>query len=81
VVELLIRLHVIHFPRKGTEMKKIAFLFMATLCFCTLSLTGCSGGGESTVIEAPPEVLEEQPAIEGMTDEDYDQAMDEEMNQ
>jgi hypothetical protein len=62
-------------------MKKIAFAFMATLGFCTLSLTGCSGGGENTVIEAPPEVLEEQPAIEGMTDEDYDKQMDADMNQ
>ena len=62
-------------------MKKIAFLFMATLCFCTLSLTGCSGGGENTVIEAPPEVMEEQPAIEGMSDEEYNKAMEADMNQ
>ena len=54
---------------------------MASLCFCTLSLTGCSGGEENTVIEAPPEMVEEQPAIEGMTDEEYDKAMDADMNQ
>ena len=63
-------------------MKKIAFSFMATLCFFTLSLTGCGGGGgENKVIEAPPEVVEEQPAIEGMTDEEYNKAMEADMEQ
>ena len=39
---------------------------------------GC-GSGDNTVIEAPPEVIEEEAAIEGMSDEDYDAAMDADM--
>ena len=42
---------------------------------------GCSGGGDNTVIEAPAEAVEEEAAIEGITDEDYDAAMDAEMEE
>lgn len=58
-------------------MKNLAFLFMAATCFSFLSLSGCDGG-KSTVVEAPTETTEEEPAMEGMTDEDYDAAMDNE---
>lgn len=61
------------------KMTKTALLLMAFTCFYGLSLAGCGGSGESQVIEAPPETTEE-PAIEGMSDEDYTKAMDEEMN-
>jgi hypothetical protein len=61
-------------------MKKFAFLLMATTCFFLPSLTGCGGGGgETTVIEAPP-AGEEEEAMEGMSDDDYDAAMDAEMS-
>jgi hypothetical protein len=61
-------------------MKKFAVLFMATTCFFLPSLTGCGGGsGETTVIEAPP-AGEEEEAMEGMSDDDYDAAMDAEMS-
>lgn len=59
-------------------MKKAAFLFMAT-CLFVLPIAGCGGGGENTVVEAPPAV-EEETAIEGMSDEEYDAAMDAEMS-
>ena len=55
-------------------MKKFAFLIMAAMCFSSLSLTGC-GSGEPTVVEAPAET-EEDAAMEGISDEDYDAAMD-----
>lgn len=60
-------------------MKRTVFLFLGTFCFCAIFLTGCEGGGENTVVEAPPAAGEEQPAMEGMTDEEYDKAMDEDM--
>jgi hypothetical protein len=61
-------------------MKKFAFLLMATTCFFLPSLTGCDGGsGETTVIEAPP-AGEDEAAMEGMSDEEYDAAMDADMS-
>jgi len=53
-------------------------VFLATACFSFLSLSGCGGGGENTVIEAPA-VEEDAPSIPGMTDEQYDKAMDADM--
>ena len=59
-------------------MKRLAFLTMA-ICFALPMICGC-GGGENTVIEAPAEEVDGDPAIDGMDDEDYDAAMDAEMN-
>ncbi|MDV6029361.1 hypothetical protein [Stieleria sp.] len=59
-------------------MKKFAWLWMAALCFTTLSLTGCGGSGETQVIEAPP-VEEEDPAMAGMTEEEYNAEMEKSM--
>ncbi len=59
-------------------MKKLAFLLMATMCVFSLSLTGC-GGRETQVIEAPPAEEQVDPATEGMTQEEYDKAMEESM--
>ena len=57
-------------------MKKSAFFLMAAMCFAILPLTGC-GSSESTVVEAPAEATgEEIPAMEGMTDDEYDKAME-----
>ncbi len=61
-------------------MKKIAFLLMATTCLFVLSLTGCGGGGDSQVIQAP-DAPEEDPVMDGISDEDYDAAMDAEENE
>ncbi len=60
-------------------MKRTVFLFLATFCFCAIFLTGCEGGGENSVVEAP-EAVEEEAAMEGMSDEDYDKAMDADMD-
>ena len=60
-------------------MNKFAFFTMVAICFALPTFSGCSGGGENTVIEAPAEVTEEEPAMEGMTDEEYDKMMDAEM--
>ncbi|WP_147867165.1 outer membrane protein assembly factor BamD [Stieleria maiorica] len=59
-------------------MKKFAWLFVVALCVSPLSLTGCSGSGETQVIEAPA-VEQEDDASAGMTDEEYDKAMEESM--
>lgn len=60
-------------------MKKLTTIFLTTTCLCFLSLSGCGGGGgENKVIEAPPAV-EEEAAMPGMTDEEYDAAMDADM--
>lgn len=59
-------------------MKKLGFLATLSIVFALPLAIGC-GSDENVVIEAPAEVVEEQPAIEGMDDEDYDAAMDAEM--
>lgn len=59
-------------------MKNLAFLFMAITCFSFVSLTGCGDGGPK-VIEAPPAAEEEDPAMAGMSEEDYNKAMEESM--
>lgn len=60
-------------------MKKLTALFLTATCLSFLSLSGCGGGGENKVIEAPAVAVEEEAAMEGMTDEDYDAAMDADM--
>ncbi len=69
------------FLRETNPMKKIASLFLATAaCLFTLSMTGC-GTGENTVIEAPATTADDEPAaMDGMSDEEYDAAMDADMN-
>ncbi|QDT10305.1 hypothetical protein [Planctomycetes bacterium K23_9] len=59
-------------------MKKAPFylLLCFTLCF---SISGC-GGNESQVIEAPAETSDGS-AMEGMSDEEYNKAMNESMKQ
>ena len=49
------------------------------LCLGVLTFVGCES--EPTVVEAPPEeaVEEDIPAMEGMTDDEYDKAMDKDM--
>ncbi|MEM0924492.1 MAG: hypothetical protein AAGJ83_00505 [Planctomycetota bacterium] len=49
-------------------------------CGLLLVMPGC-GGEEATVVEAPAlnEVEEEIPAMEGMSDEEYNKAMEEDM--
>lgn len=59
-------------------MNKITFLFAATTCFLALSMVGCGDGGDNTVIEAPP-AEESGDAMPGMSDEDYNDAMDADM--
>ncbi len=59
-------------------MKTHAFFTMLAICFVLPALVGC-GEGENVVIEAPAVVIEEEAAMEGMTDEEYDAAMDADM--
>lgn len=60
-------------------MKKFAVITALATCLAVPTMSGCSEGAqENTVIEAPP-ANEEEPAIEGMTDEEYNAAMEAEM--
>lgn len=59
-------------------MKKLSQLFLAATCISVLSFVGCGGGGENTIVEAPP--VEEEAAMPGMSEEDYTAAMDAEMS-
>lgn len=64
--------------RKIRLMKNLSFVFLAMTCFALLTISGCGRGGENTVVEAPPAV-EEEVAMPGMTDEEYDKAMEADM--
>ena len=59
-------------------MKKLALLFAVAFCLPVLGLTGCSGGGENQVIQ--PDAGASEDTGVGVSDEEYDAAMDEEMN-
>ena len=50
------------------------------LSLCVLSFAGCGGSGETTVIQ-PPEVVEDDSAMDGIDDDEYNKAMEESMNQ
>ena len=60
-------------------MKKLSIAFVAALSLSFVATTGC-GKGETKVIEAPP-VEETGDAVEGMSDEDYNQQMEKSMQQ
>ena len=70
------RIHKTTNSGKESNMKKLALLTTLSVAFALPAVCGCGGGGDNAVIEAPDEVLEEEPAMEGMTDEEYDAAMD-----
>jgi hypothetical protein len=59
---------------------KITASLLLCFCFFALSLNGCGGGGEPTVIEAPAADVDDA-AIDGISDDDYNKAMEESMNQ
>lgn len=63
-------------------MRKLAFFTVMGICFALPTMVGCDGARESSVVEAPPAPSgETEPAIEGMTDEEYNAAMEADMNQ
>ena len=57
-------------------------LFSFLVCCCLLVPTLGCGDKEPMVVEAPSsnEIEEEIPAMEGMSDEEYDKAMEEDMD-
>ena len=60
---------------------KITASLLLCFCFFALSLNGCGGGGgEPIVIEAPAADVDDS-AIDGISDDDYNKAMEESMNQ
>ncbi|MGB7328651.1 MAG: hypothetical protein WBD31_27485 [Rubripirellula sp.] len=59
-------------------MKKFTFLCMAALCLSFVTISGCGGGTD--VVEVAPDTPTEDPAMEGMTDEEYNKAMEADMN-
>lgn len=61
-------------------MKKLAFALMACAAMMTFGFTGCGGGGESVVIEAPPAESGDD-AMEGISDEEYNAAMEKSMSE
>jgi len=62
-------------------MKKLALLTTLSAVFALPAICGCGGGGDPVVIEAPDEEFEEEAAIEGMSDDDYDAAMEASLNE
>ena len=60
-------------------MKKTALFSALVMCFAIPAVGGCGGGGEDTVIAAPTGADEAPDAMEGMTDEEYNAAMQADM--
>ncbi len=60
-------------------MKKFGFAIVAALSLSTFGLTGC-GSGSSKVIEAPA-AEDNGDAVEGMSDEKYNEEMEKSMSQ
>ena len=60
-------------------MKSLLSWMRLPLCLGVLTFVGCDS--KPSVVEAPPEteVEEEIPAMEGMTDEEYNQEMEKDM--
>ena len=61
-------------------MKFSAYLLIC-LSFCALSFAGCGGSGEPKVIEPPAVVEDDEAAMDGVDDDEYNKAMEESMNQ
>ncbi|MDE0863167.1 MAG: hypothetical protein OSA98_05220 [Rubripirellula sp.] len=59
---------------------RISASLLLCFCFFAFSLNGCGGGGEPIVIEAPAADAEDA-AMEGISDDDYNKAMEESMNE
>ncbi len=59
---------------------KISAYLLICLSFCALSFAGCGGSGETKVIE-PPAAADDDSAMDGIDDEEYNKAMEESMNQ
>lgn len=62
-------------------MKKLALLTTLSVAFALPAVCGCGGGGDNVVVEAPDEAFEEEAAMEGMSDDDYDAAMEASLNE
>lgn len=60
---------------------KITACFLMCLSFCALSFTGCGGAGETKVIAPPTTVEDDEAAMDGIDDDEYNKAMEESMNQ
>lgn len=60
---------------------KISAYLLICLSFCALSFAGCGGGGETKVIEPPAVVEDDEAAMDGIDDDEYNKAMEESMNQ
>ncbi len=65
---------------KGVQTMKISAYTMICFSFFALSIAGCGGSGETKVIEAPAAV-DDDAAMEGIDDDEYNKAMEESMNQ
>ena len=60
-------------------MKVPSYLFLC-VCLCLFSITGCSGGGETSVIEAPA-VDEPDPSMADMDEDEYNNAMNQSLSE
>jgi hypothetical protein len=60
-------------------MKKLALLCTLASCFSFVAISGC-GGGDGGVVEVAEDTPTEDASMPGMTEEEYQKAMDEDMN-
>ncbi|MEE2937051.1 MAG: hypothetical protein VYA84_13790 [Planctomycetota bacterium] len=62
-------------------MRKNWFSMFVIVGFAVCPMIGCGGSGENAVIEAPVDEVDDASAMEGMSDEEYDREMNQQMNQ
>ncbi|MGB0598151.1 MAG: hypothetical protein ACPGLY_15805 [Rubripirellula sp.] len=62
-------------------MRKNWFSMFVIVGFAVCPMVGCGGSGENAVIEAPVDAVDDEAAMEGMSDEEYDREMNQQMNE
>ena len=62
-------------------MKKNWFCLLVIAAVAVCPMVGCGGSDEPTVVEAPTDTTDDGSAMDGMSDDEYNDAMNEQNSQ